>query len=269
MVGLAVGHPPLVLDDRAGTPVDHVAALVARQPLHLLEAVALGAGLQRRRDDRIEVDEHPRLDQPLELEFGHAVLHRQPHQRRALGVVVVVHVHVREPLAAGVEVVDELLGRRRLLRLVVRPQRLELPRRRWKLSRRCLAPSANFSSQTWIGGAKVEIGPARIARSSRTGRTGRRRHARTGGPRSRGTRRRRRVPASPRSRPLRSPTRSSAVVGAVNSSNGGGASGCSRAATCSLAWRTNRSRRPSSSPAIVPVELGQAGDRADVTRPAA
>ena len=43
---VAVGHVLLVLDDRAGTLVDLVAALEVGQPLQLLQAVGLGADLK-------------------------------------------------------------------------------------------------------------------------------------------------------------------------------------------------------------------------------
>ena len=124
---VAVLHPVLVLDDGAGTAVDVVAALVVGELLDVLEAVGLDAHLHRAGDDREQVDEQPGRDQALQLQFGDAVVGGETHQRGPLGVVVVVHVHVREPAATLGEVLDEIPRRLRLFLLVVRPERLEQP----------------------------------------------------------------------------------------------------------------------------------------------
>ena len=120
-------HPALVLDDRARALVDLVAALVVGEPLDVLEAVALDTDLHRPLHDRQQVDELAGGDQLFEREFGDAVLGHQPLQRRSLGVVVVVHVHVRELHPAGGEVIDERLRRRRPPRPCRAPRTLELP----------------------------------------------------------------------------------------------------------------------------------------------
>ena len=124
---ILVLHPVLVLDDGAGATVDVVAALVVGEALDVLQAVRLDTDLHRAGHDREQVDEQPGGDLTLEFQLGDAVVGGEAHQRGPLGVVVVVHVHVREPAATLGQVLDEVLRGLRLLRLVVRPERLEHP----------------------------------------------------------------------------------------------------------------------------------------------
>ena len=124
---ILVLHPVLVLDDGAGATVDVVAALVVGEALDVLQAVRLDAHLHRAGHDREQVDEQPGGDLALELQLGDAVVGGEAHQRGPLGVVVVVHVHVREPAATLGQVLDEVLRGLRLLLLVVCPERLEHP----------------------------------------------------------------------------------------------------------------------------------------------
>ena len=98
--------PVLVLDDGASTLVDVVAAFVVGQLLDVLETIRLDTHLHGAGDDREQIDEQTGVDLALQLQLGHSVVDCEPYKRRPLGVVVVVHVHVREACSSLGEVVD-------------------------------------------------------------------------------------------------------------------------------------------------------------------
>ena len=120
-------HPALVLQHRAGTRVDVVAALVARQALDGFEPVGLGADLHGVAHGRQQVHEGAGLDEVRQHHLGDPVLFDQRFQRGPLGVVVVVDVHPRVLSAALGQVLDQLGRPVALLGLVVRPPAQVLP----------------------------------------------------------------------------------------------------------------------------------------------
>ena len=120
---VAVAHPVLVLDDRAGAAVDVVGALVAGEPLDVLQSVGLHADLQGAGDDRVQVDEQPAGDEGFDLLFDDAMRFGQALQGASFRVVVVVHVHVRERLEPSAQVVHQRDDRCGLPGAVVRPER--------------------------------------------------------------------------------------------------------------------------------------------------
>ena len=104
-----------------------MAALVAGQHFHCLQAVRLDTGLQPVPHDWKQIDEETRLDKVLQQALVGTMLGSQSLQPGALGVVVVVHVHARMHLATLGKVFDEGLGLGGLAGLVVSPPVLEGP----------------------------------------------------------------------------------------------------------------------------------------------
>ena len=126
-VAVALLDPARVLDDRLRRGGDVARARRAIEVLDVLQRIARLADPDRLRHDAVQVDEHLRPQQRVDLLLARAVLPHEATQRSHLVAPVVEDVHRRVREVARVEPVDERLEGSLLARSIVPP---EVPERR-------------------------------------------------------------------------------------------------------------------------------------------